>query len=51
VAAERAALPVLADLAEESVLDGIPLRGAGGIVTDRDADAVRVAEASPDLLT
>ena len=34
VAVEGASRPVLADLGEESVFDGIPFGGAGRIVTD-----------------
>ena len=36
--------PVLADLAEEPMLDGIPLRGAGGIVTNGDSNLKAVDE-------
>jgi len=32
---------VLADLAKEPVLDGVPLGGSGGIVTDGDRQSVR----------
>ena len=35
-AAERTSCPVLADLAEETMLDRIPLGAAGWIVTDRN---------------
>src|ERR1035441_9401254 len=44
VGPKRHSLPVLADLAEEAVLDGVPLGGAGGIVTDGDAQAMSIAE-------
>ncbi len=44
VAGERLSGPVLGDLAEEPVLDGIPLGGAGGIVGDGDAEAEGIAE-------
>ena len=33
---------MLADLAEETMLDGIPLGGAGGIMTDRDAELIGI---------
>ena len=45
IAFEGAALPVLADLAEEAVLDGVPLRGTGRVVADGDDELVDVAEA------
>ena len=44
VALERHALPVLADLAEQSVLDGIPFRGSWRIVTDGNAQPMRITE-------
>ena len=44
VAGERLSSPVLGDLAEEPVLDGIPLGGAGGVVGDGDAEAEGIAE-------
>ena len=37
--------PVLADLAEQEMVDGVPLGGAAGIVTDGDLEVVRVGEA------
>ena len=56
IALERHALPVLADLAEQSVLDGILFRGSWRIVTDGNAQPIRIAEfllqiALPDLAT
>src|SRR5258708_22562009 len=36
--------PVLTDLAEESVLDRVPLRGAAWVVGHGDGETVRVAE-------
>src|SRR3954452_25222249 len=33
---ERVAAPILGEVAEQAVLDLVPLRGAGRIVTDRD---------------
>src|SRR5437899_3746714 len=33
---------MLADLAKEAMLDGIPLGGAGGIMTDRDAQLIGI---------
>lgn len=54
VGLERHALPVPADLAEQSMLDGIPFGGPWRIVTDGDAQSVLIAEfllqiALPDL--
>ena len=43
-AVERAGRPVLADFAEDAMLDGIPLAAAGGIVDDGDFEIVGVAE-------
>ena len=37
-------LPVLADLAEQSVFDRIPFGRAGRVVADRDRDVVRVCQ-------
>ena len=48
IAVERAARPFLADFAEEPVLDDIPLGCTGGIVTDRNRDAVSVAQVGLD---
>ena len=36
VASQRLSGPVSTDLAEEAVVDGVPFRGAGGIVTYSD---------------
>ena len=36
MADERAASPILGDVAEQAMLDLVPLRGAGWIVADRD---------------
>src|SRR3954471_6752085 len=36
MADERAASPILGDVAEQAMLDLVPLRGAGRIVADRD---------------
>ena len=44
VGVERDALPVLAHLAEEAMLDGIPFGSSGRIVADGDAQSVHVAE-------
>lgn len=44
VAVKGPALPVLAYLAEQPVFYRVPLRGAGGIVRNRNLDAVFVAE-------
>ena len=44
VAVEGPACPVLADLAEESVLDGIPLRGTRWVVTHGHRELVAVRE-------
>src|ERR1041384_8132885 len=33
---------MFADLAKEAMLDGIPLGGAGGIMTDRDAQLIGI---------
>ena|ERR1035438_1163215 len=41
---ERFAYPVLADLAEQTMFDGIPLGSARGIVADRNGEAERSAE-------
>jgi hypothetical protein len=35
--------PVLADLAEQAMLDGIPFRGTGRVVTDGDAESQAIA--------
>ena len=45
VALERLASPVLADLTEEAMLDGVPLGGAGGVVADGDGEPEAIAEA------
>lgn len=44
VAVQRSSSPVLGDLAEQAVLDGIPLRCARRVVGDGDGDAVAVRE-------
>ncbi len=44
VAAQWFASPVLADLAEQTVLDGIPFGSAGGVMTDRDREAQAIAK-------
>src|SRR3989337_641372 len=44
VAVERMARPILADLAEQAVLDGVPLGGAAGVVGDRDDQPVALAQ-------
>ena len=41
---ERHPLPVSADLAEQEVLDWVPLRGSGRVVADSDAQAVAIGE-------
>src|ERR1017187_108298 len=41
---ERLSSPVLADLAEQTVFDGIPFRSARGIVADGNGEAERSAE-------
>src|ERR1035438_4033241 len=41
---ERFACPVLADLAEQTMFDGIPLRSARGIVADGNGEAERSTE-------
>src|SRR6202521_5543599 len=48
VAVERSPRPILADLAEEPVLDGVPLRSPGGIVADGDLEAMWVTQALLD---
>ena len=45
VATERMAGSVLADLAEQEMVDRVPLGGAAGVVTDGDLGAVGVDEA------
>ena len=45
VAAQRVAGPVLADLAEQAMVDRVPLGGAAGVVADGDGEVVRVNEA------
>ena len=42
VIGQRLAGPLLADLAKESVLDRVPLGGAGGIMTDGHAQLVGI---------
>jgi len=44
VAVQRSSRPVLGDLAEQAVLDGVPLRGTRRVVGDSDGDAVAVRE-------
>lgn len=44
VGLERHALPVLADRAEQSMLDGVPFGGSGRIVADGHAQAMFVAQ-------
>ena len=44
VAAQRVAGPVLADLAEQAMVDRVPLGGAAGIVTDGNGELVRINE-------
>jgi hypothetical protein len=44
IAVEGFAGPVLGDFREEAVFDGIPFRGAGGIVGDGDRELVTVGE-------
>src|SRR3954453_1207428 len=41
---EGMAGPVRADRPEQAMLDRVPLRAAGGVVADRDGQAVPVAE-------
>jgi hypothetical protein len=48
IAVERAGRPFLTDFAEEPVFDDIPLGCTGGIVTDRNRDAVSVAQVGLD---
>ena len=43
-AVERTGRPVLADFAEDAMLDGIPLAAPGGIVDDADGEVVGIAE-------
>ena len=43
--AQRMASPVLADLAEQAMVDGVPLGGAAGVVADSDGELVRVNKA------
>ena len=45
VAAQRVAGPVLADLAEQAMVDRVPLGGAAGIVADGDLEMVWINEA------
>ena len=42
VAAQRVAGPVLADLAEQAMVDGVPLGGAAGVVTDGNGELVGI---------
>lgn len=44
VSLKRDALPVLAHLAEESMLDGVPFGSTGGIVANGDAQSVHIAQ-------
>ena len=46
----RAPGPVFADLAEQSVLDGIPLGGARRVVGNRDGESVACAELTVQCL-
>ena len=50
VAAQRVAGPVLADLAEQAMVDGVPLGGAAGVVTNGDLEVVRVGEAGLECI-
>ena len=47
---EGMAGPVRADRTEQAMLDRVPLRAAGGVVADRDGQAVLVAELLLELL-
>jgi len=49
-AGQRRAGPRLANLTEEQMLDRIPLRGAGRVVTDGDLQPKRIREADLELL-
>jgi len=44
VAFQGLAGPILADFAEEAMLDGIPLRSSRGVVANRDLDAEAITE-------
>ena len=44
VAAQRVPGPVLADLAEQAMVDGVALGGAAGVVTAGNGDLVRINE-------
>ena len=46
VAVEGFGGPVLGDLGEQPVLDGIPLGGSGRVVSDGDGDAEGIADLS-----
>ena len=50
VAAQRVAGPVLADLAEQAMVDGVPLGGAAGVVTNGDLEVVRINEAGLECI-
>jgi hypothetical protein len=47
---QRLGCPVPADLAEQTVLDGIPFGGAGRVVRNGDAESQAVAQLPLDLL-
>jgi len=47
---ERLGCPVVADAAEHAMLDGIPLGGAGRVVTDFDVQTEAVAESNLKLI-
>ena len=38
--------PILADLAEQAMVGGVPLGGAAGIMTNGDLEMLRIDEAS-----
>lgn len=44
VAVERFTRPVFRDFREETVLNGVPLGSAGGVVSDRDVEGEAVGE-------
>jgi len=49
IAVEGLGSPVLGDLGEQTMLDGIPFGGAGRVVSDRNSDTECVAQLSLDF--
>ena len=49
IAVQGLGSPVLGDLGEQAVLDGIPLGGAGRVVSDGNGEAEGIAQLSLDF--